>query len=250
MRKIMIAGNWKMNHTIKDTKDFFQHFFPEKGSAELVFCVPFTDLPILPQLVKGTDIHWGAENVYPEEKGAFTGEISPGMLTELGCSYVICGHSERRQILGESNAFISKKINAVFAAGMTPILCVGEGQKERQNNQTEEFLKEELDSSLKDLTAEQIGQLVIAYEPIWAIGSGQAATPEIAEGAIRFIRQTAEQYGGTEAADSMRILYGGSVKSANIESFLQEKNIDGALIGGASLHPAEMADIYKKACNI
>jgi triosephosphate isomerase len=250
LRKIMIAGNWKMNHTVKDTEQFFHAFSPEMGKAELLFCVPFTDLPAVSELLKNTDIHWGAENVFPEEKGAYTGEISPSMLTELGCSYVICGHSERRQILGETNAFIAKKIKAVFAAKMTPILCVGEGQEQRKANETEKFLKEELDSALKDLTKEQIAHLVIAYEPIWAIGSGEAATPETAEETARFIRQTAESYGGSEAAGAVRILYGGSVKSSNIMSFLHEPDIDGALIGGASLDPAEMIDIYKKACSI
>lgn len=238
-----------MNHTVKETEDFFRSFHVPQGKEELLFCVPFTDLPAAGKLLAGTGISWGAENVYPEDHGAFTGEISPGMLRELGCTYVICGHSERRQILGESDELIARKVRTVFHNSMIPILCVGETLEERNSGQTEDFIRSQLDTALFDLTPDEVSRMVIAYEPIWAIGSGKASTPENAEEISSFIRRVVRTRAG-DAADSVRILYGGSVRESNVVSFLQEKDIDGALIGGASLDPVEMTGIYQKACSI
>lgn len=248
MRQILIAGNWKMNCTVEEAEAFFKHFkMQKKEGVEMLICPPFTDLPLTNFFLARTSIHWGAQNVYPEEKGAFTGEISPAMLKGLGCSYVICGHSERREILGESDEFIARKVKAVKEHGMTPILCVGETAEERTNGQTEERIGSEIRTALFDIDKKDVGSLVIAYEPIWAIGTGAAATAEDAEAVCAFIRETVKDIAGKKAASDIRILYGGSVKSENIADFLKEKDIDGALIGGASLKPEDFLSIYEKA---
>mgnify|MGYP002450707028 CR=1 FL=1 len=172
VRQILIAGNWKMNCTVEEAEAFFKHFkLQKKEGVEMLICPPFTDLPLTNFFLARTSVHWGAQNVYPEEKGAFTGEISPAMLKGLGCSYVICGHSERREILGESDEFIARKVKAVKEHGMTPILCVGETAEERKNGQTEERIASEIRTALFVIDKKDVGSLVIAYEPIWAIGS-------------------------------------------------------------------------------
>lgn len=248
MRKVLIAGNWKMNATVSEAEKFFKTFkITPKENVELLICPPFTDIPLAKFFMGFTSIKWGAQNVYPETKGAYTGEISPAMLKELGCTYVICGHSERRTILGESDEFIARKVKAVLEADMTPILCVGETEEERKLGQTEERIGSEIRTALFDVSEKDIGRLVIAYEPIWAIGSGTAATNEDAEVVSAFIRKTVRELTDKKVADDVRILYGGSVKSDNIESFLKEKDIDGALIGGASLKAEDLMDIYSKA---
>ena len=188
------------------------------------------------------------QNVYPAEKGAFTGEISPGMLKETGCSYVICGHSERRQILCESDEFVGKKVKIVLAYGMMPILCVGETLEERESGQMKTRLLEEMRAALSGLSPEELLRTVIAYEPVWAIGTGKAATAQDAETVSAFIRKTIEAFSSGGVAEQIRILYGGSVTGENISSFLREKDVDGALIGGASLKAEELLSIYKKAC--
>lgn len=237
-----------MNLTVGEAEKFFKSFkVTPKEKAELLICPPFTDIPILRFFLERTSVHWGAQNVYPAEKGAFTGEISPAMLKELGCTYVICGHSERRQILGESDEFVARKVKVVLEAGMTPILCVGETEQERAEGQTEERIGSELKTALFDVDKKDMGSLVIAYEPIWAIGSGKAATAEDAEAVSAFIRKTVKELAGKKAAEDIRILYGGSVKADNIQELLKEKDIDGALIGGASLKPEEFLAIYDKA---
>lgn len=248
VRQILIAGNWKMNCTVEEAEAFFKHFkLQKKEGVEMLICPPFTDLPLTNFFLARTSVRWGAQNVYPEEKGAFTGEISPAMLKGLGCSYVICGHSERREILGESDEFIARKVKAVKEHGMTPILCVGETAEERKNGQTEERIASEIRSALFVIDKKDVGSLVIAYEPIWAIGSGAAATAEDAEAVCAFIRETVKDIAGKKAASDIRILYGGSVKSENIADFIKEKDIDGALIGGASLKPEDFLSIYEKA---
>lgn len=237
-----------MNCTVEEAEAFFKHFkLQKKEGVEMLICPPFTDLPLTNFFLARTSVRWGAQNVYPEEKGAFTGEISPAMLKGLGCSYVICGHSERREILGESDEFIARKVKAVKEHGMTPILCVGETADERKNDQTEERIASEIRSALWGIDKKDVGSLVIAYEPIWAIGSGAAATAEDAEAVCAFIRETVKNIAGKKAASDIRILYGGSVKSENIADFLKEKDIDGALIGGASLKPEDFLSIYEKA---
>ncbi len=239
-----------MNSTVAETEAFFKSFKIKKDEkVELLFCPPFTSIPICRFFLERTSIHWGAQNVYPEEKGAFTGEISPAMLKELGCSYVICGHSERRQILGESDAFIARKVEAVQKAGMTPILCVGETMEEREQGQAESRIEEEIRSGLSGLAKKDVGNIVIAYEPIWAIGSGAAATAEEAEQISAFIRGIVKDVAGKKAAEEVHILYGGSVKGSNISDFLKQKDIDGALVGGASLKAEDFLDIYNKAVN-
>ena len=237
-----------MNGTVADTEAFFKAFkLTPKDKVELLICPPFTALPITRFFLERSHVKWGAQNVYPEEKGAYTGEISPAMLKELGCSYVICGHSERRQLLGETDELVARKVKAVLAHDMTPILCVGETEEERNEGQTEERIGSEIKTALFDLDKKEIGKLVIAYEPIWAIGSGKAATAEDAEAVSAFIRRTVKELAGKKAAEEVRILYGGSVKADNIESLLKEKDIDGALIGGASLKAEELLAIYEKA---
>ena len=248
MRKTLIAGNWKMNLTVTEAESFFKSFkIQKKEGVELLFCPPFTDIPITRFFLERSSILWGAQNVYPEDKGAFTGEISAPMLKDLGCSYVICGHSERRQILGESDELVARKAKAVLSHDMIPILCVGETGEERKEGQTEERIGSEIRTALFELSKEEAAKVVIAYEPIWAIGSGKAATPEDAEEIAAFIRKTVKETAGKKASEEVRILYGGSVNGDNMSHFLKQKDIDGALIGGASLKPETMIDIYSKA---
>ncbi len=237
-----------MNSTVAETEAFFKSFKIQKNDkVELLICPPFTSIPICRFFLERSSIHWGAQNVYPEEKGAFTGEVSPTMLKELGCTYVICGHSERRQILGESDAFIAKKVEAVLNHGMTPILCVGETAEEKAAGQTEQRIESEIRAALAGVDKKEIQRVVIAYEPIWAIGSGAAATAEEAETVSAFIRGVVKDLFGKKLAEEVHILYGGSVKGSNISDFLKQKDIDGALIGGASLKADEFLDIYNKA---
>lgn len=248
MRQTLIAGNWKMNLTVSETESFFKNFkVQKKENVELLICPPFTDIPLTRFFLERSSIKWGAQDVYPSEKGAFTGEISPSMLKDLGCSYVICGHSERRQILGESDEFVGRKVQAVLKEGLIPILCVGETLEEREAGKTEERIGEEIGAVFSLLKKEEIEKIVIAYEPIWAIGSGRAATAEDAEEISSFIRKIVKEAAGKKAAEAVRILYGGSVNADNIADFLKEKDIDGGLIGGASLKPESFLAIYKNA---
>ncbi|MDY6083674.1 MAG: triose-phosphate isomerase [Dialister sp.] len=250
MRRILIAGNWKMNHTVSEAGEFFKALQVTPGAAELIICPPFTDIPLTRFFLEKSGHKWGAQNVYPEEKGAYTGEISPSMLADLGCSYVICGHSERRQILGESDAFVTQKVRAVLNSGMQPILCVGETLEEREGGKTEARIREELEAVFHDMPKDKVAMVVVAYEPIWAIGSGQAADAGDAETVAAYIRQTIRELTDKHAAEQARILYGGSVQSGNIVEFLKEKNIDGALIGGASLKSKDLSELYSKANSI
>lgn len=241
MRKPIIAGNWKMFKTRDEALAFIYAVndkMPSKDLVDTVVCAPFV---VLRCLVKrqGENLRIGAQNMHFEEKGAFTGEIAPEMLTSLGVTYVIIGHSERRAMFNETDESVNKKLHAAFNHGLTPILCVGEYLEERETGKTEQVIKDQLVKDLQQLTKEQVKELVIAYEPIWAIGTGKTATAEVADETCGFIRQTVAELYDTETAEAIRIQYGGSVKVNNIEELMKKPNIDGALIGGASLVPED-----------
>ncbi|HEX9124277.1 MAG TPA: triose-phosphate isomerase [Actinomycetota bacterium] len=251
-RRPIIAANWKMHKThleaIRDVQKL--SYLLDKDDAErveVVVCPPSTALRAVQTLIDGDRLPYGlgAQNVHWEEKGAFTGEISPPMLEALKCSYVIVGHSERRQYFGETDETVSKKVRAVFAHEMTPILCVGETLEERDAGQTQDKVVGQVRRALQGVGAEDAGRLVIAYEPIWAIGTGRNAEPADAGEVIGLIRRTVAELYPKELADGVRVQYGGSVKAGNIRDFMAHPEIDGALVGGASLDPEEFALIVK-----
>ncbi len=249
MRKPIIAGNWKMFKTRDEALAFIYKVnsnVPSIDEVDSVICAPFT---VLRCLVKrqGDNLRIGAQNMHFEEQGAFTGEIAPTMLTSLGVSYVIIGHSERRAMFNETDETVNKKLHVAFNHGLTPILCVGEHLEERETGKTEELLNYQLHHDLEGLTAEQVQKLVIAYEPIWAIGTGKTATPEIADETCGYIRSVVKEMYGEEVSEAIRIQYGGSVKVNNIEALMTKPNIDGALIGGASLVPEDFVFFTKAA---
>ena len=237
MRKKMAIANWKMNKTRSEAGQFCQQLSQDAAElkgVEVVVCPPYTALDLLAEQFSGTSIHWGGQNCFWEEKGAYTGEISPLMLRDLGCQYVILGHSERRQTLGETDADINRKMAAALQAGLTPILCVGETLQERENQLANKVVKRQLEQDLSDLELKP-HELVIAYEPIWAIGTGVNASSDDAQEMISFIREQLAAQAGQDVAAAVSILYGGSVRSDNITEFMAKEDIDGALIGGASL---------------
>lgn len=239
MRKPIIAGNWKMFKTRDEALGFIYAVngkMPSCDVVDTVICAPFV---ILRCLVKrqGENLRIGAQNMHFEEQGAFTGEVAPNMLTSLGVRYVIIGHSERRAMFNETDASVNKKLHAAFQHDLTPILCVGEQLEERETGKTESVIKAQLVQNLEGLSKEQVKELVIAYEPIWAIGTGKTATSDVADETCGFIRSVVASLYDTETAEAIRIQYGGSVKTSNIEELMQKPNIDGALIGGASLNP-------------
>lgn len=249
MRKPIIAGNWKMFKTRDEALNFIYKVngaVPSQEVVDSVVCAPF---PVLRCLVKrqGEHLRIGAQNMHFEEQGAFTGEIAPNMLTSLGVEYVIIGHSERRAMFNETDESVNKKLHAAFNHGLTPILCVGEHLEEREGGKTEELLHMQVEKDLAGLTHEQVEKLVIAYEPIWAIGTGRTATPEMADETCGYIRSVISEFYGAEVAEKIRIQYGGSVKTNNIEALMSMPNIDGALIGGASL-VAEDFVFFTKVC--
>jgi triosephosphate isomerase len=250
MRTPMIAGNWKMNTTIDDAVKLVKKMLPEldkvKG-VEKVVCPPFISLMAVKGLIKGSSIKLSAQNVFYEEKGAFTGEVSPLMLAGL-CDYVIVGHSERRQYFEETPEFINKKIKAAMKNMLKPIFCIGESLAENEAGQTEEVLTRQCLASCDRLYF--FGGMVIAYEPVWAIGTGKSATAEQANKTIGFIRQLVHKKHGGEIADNVRILYGGSVTAVNIAELMREPEIDGALVGGASLKADDFTSIVKQASDI
>lgn len=236
-----------MNTTAAEAARFADQFIPlvkDIDTVGMVICPPFTGLITLGQKISGSNIKLGAQNVFWEEKGAFTGEISPGMLTAAGCRYVIIGHSERRQLLGETDLMINRKLTAALAAGLTPILCVGETLQERKTNQAREIVKLQLEAAFKDIPLNH-GGLVVAYEPIWAIGTGVNASNDDAQEMIGFIRDYLGKIYDSSRADSIPILYGGSVKPDNIAGFMAKEDIDGALVGGASLEAETLAQIVR-----
>jgi triosephosphate isomerase len=246
----MIAGNWKMNTTVEEAVKLVKAMLPkldEVKGVEKVVCPPFVSLAAVKEVIAGTSVKLGAQNVFYEEKGAYTGEISPGMLAGL-CEYVIIGHSERRQYFGETEAIIDKKIKAAIENILKPIFCIGERLEENEAGRTEEVLTRQCLASCGRLYF--FGGLVIAYEPVWAIGTGKSATAEEANRTIGFIRQLVRHRHGGEIADSVRILYGGSVNAANIAEFMKEPEIDGALVGGASLKADDFLSIAQQASQV
>lgn len=238
-RKPFIAGNWKMNLTRAESVALAQGVVNGLGGVssgvELAICPPFVYLDAVSAVVKGSQVGLGAQNLYFEGNGAFTGEVSAAMLTDIGCRYVIIGHSERRALLGETDSVVFKKTRAALAAGLTPIVCVGETLEQREQGKTSEVVRSQFLGSLGELTAEEAARVVLAYEPVWAIGTGKVATPQQAEEVHADLRQLITSHFGQAIADGMRIQYGGSVKPDNAKELLGQPNIDGALVGGASL---------------
>lgn len=244
MKTFLIAGNWKMNKTAEEARAFFTEInalIPSKTKCDVLVCPTFTALSAAKDANKGK-FSLGAQNVYPKDSGAFTGEISPKMLSEF-VDYVIVGHSERRTLLKESNAFINEKIHALLAHHLKPILCVGESLEERKAGRAFDVIAEELTEGLKSVAEAQMSEITIAYEPIWAIGTGETATPAIAQEVHGFIRNWLVNHFDKSIADRVRILYGGSLKASNAHDLLSQPDIDGGLIGGASLEPKAFADI-------
>lgn len=239
MRQPIIAGNWKMNKTIKEGLEFISEVKGKtEGNAEVLICAPFTLLKDLKEATKGTNIKIGAQNMHFENSGAFTGEVAPCNLVELGIDYVIIGHSERREYYGETDETCNKKVLKAIEVGINPILCCGETLEERESNQTIEKVRVQIVKGLESVKAEDLKKVVIAYEPIWAIGTGKTATSEQANEVISQIRDIVrEMYG--ELAEEVRIQYGGSVKPANVKEIMSQSDIDGALVGGASLNPQD-----------
>ena len=249
MRKPIIAGNWKMNKTEDEALDFIYKVadaMPSNEKVDSVICAPFISLRSLVKC-QGDNLKIGAQNMHFEEHGAFTGEIAPSMLTNIGVTYVIIGHSERRAMFNETDESCNKKLHQAFAHGLKPILCVGETLEIRESGKTNDLLNGQLVKDLEGLTKEQVANLVIAYEPIWAIGTGKTATSDVADETCGFIRSTVERLYDKATAEAVRIQYGGSVKPANIEELMAKPNIDGALIGGASLKPDDFITLVNAA---
>ena len=245
-RRRVIAGNWKMYKTQAEARVFFAAFLPlARGvrNCDIVVAPPFTAISAAVDAAKGSNVAIGAQDVFWEREGAFTGEISPLMLAEAGCRYVIIGHSERRQFFGETEQTVAKKTKAALAAGLTPIVCVGELLEHREAGRTEEVCAAQFNGGPGALTPEEFSRILIAYEPVWAIGTGKTATPEIAAETHRFLRKCAEKKFGAEPARALRILYGGSVKPDNIQGLMAQEELDGALVGGASLDAKSFASI-------
>ena len=236
-RKAIIAGNWKMNKTPAEAKVLLEEILPvaKDADCEVIACVPFVDLSVALEVTKGSNVKIGAENCHWEESGAYTGEISAKMLAEMGVPYVVLGHSERRQYFGETDETVNKRTKAALAAGLKPIVCVGELLWERECNITEEVIARQIKLDLFDVSAENVLKTVIAYEPVWAIGTGKTATADQAEEVCAFIRATLAKLYGQEVADAVTIQYGGSMNDGNAAELLSKTNVDGGLIGGASL---------------
>ena len=237
MRRPIVAGNWKMNldraSAIALAKAVVQGVESFPG-VDVALCPPFVYLSAVAEAVAGSRVALGAQNLYPEPKGAFTGEISPLMLRDVGCTFVILGHSERRA-MGESSDFVNEKVLAALEAGLKPIVCVGETLRQRKENKTSAVIRRQVDGSLAGLSAEQLSHCVIAYEPVWAIGTGKVATPEMAEEVHVFVRQTVKALYNDSVSQNLTIQYGGSVNAENVDGLMAKPNIDGALVGGAAL---------------
>ena len=245
MRKGIIAGNWKMNKTMAEAISLIEEIKPlvKDAKCEVVVCPTFLCLDAVIKAVKGSNIKVGAQNMHFEENGAYTGEVAPGILKEIGVQYVIIGHSERRQYFNETDETVNKKLKAAYSHGIIPILCIGETLEQREGNITESILESQVKLDLEGLTKEQVEELVIAYEPIWAIGTGKTATADQANETIGFIRKTVGTMFGAEVAEKLRIQYGGSVKPSTIKEQMGKSDIDGGLIGGASLNAEDFAGI-------
>ena len=248
MRKKFIAGNWKMYTNAASAEALAGAIVKGLGSESRVtvaVCPPFPYLKRVAAVLKGSIVGLGAQNCYHEKEGAFTGEVSPTMLVDVGCRYVLLGHSERRHKFGETDAFINRKVHAALAAGLTAIVCVGETSEEREANRTEAVLDTQLTGSLANVTAEMLTHIVLAYEPVWAIGTGKVATPQQAQETHAFLRRRISQLWGAEAAAKLIIQYGGSAKPENVPTLLHQPDIDGALVGGASLKPDDFLAIIR-----
>ena len=247
-RVSLIAGNWKMNNTVEESVELVNSLKQRVSDVygrEVLVCPPFVSLVVVKELLKNSNVKLGAQNMHFEKSGAFTGEISAGMLKSVGCEYVIVGHSERRQFFGDTDESVNKKMKAAFASGIVPIVCVGETLAQRESNEMFSVIERQVRKGLDGLTPEQAKKVVIAYEPVWAIGTGKTATPQQAEEVHALIRKIFSQMYGADAADAIRILYGGSVKSDNVSEIMKQPDIDGALVGGASLKADEFAKIVR-----
>lgn len=243
--KPLIAANWKMNKSIKEADSFIKEFnkFCDSNTADIVICPPFTIMPSLSGMIKGTGIKLGSQNMHFEERGAFTGEISPLMVRELNCEYVIIGHSERRQYFKEDDALINKKVKSALNHGLKPILCVGETLEQRQSKSAMKVIKNQIAGCLNNVDKYEMKNIVIAYEPVWAIGTGKNATPEQAQEVHAYIKKLLSEIYSDSIASKVRIIYGGSVKPENAKELLSMKDIYGALVGGASLDAKSFAAI-------
>ena len=244
MRKPIIAGNWKMHKTLSEAKSFIEEIdgkLPSEDKVEAVVCAPALFLEAL----VGYGVGIGAQNMHFEEQGAFTGEISPVALEDIGVKYVILGHSERREMFNETDEAVNKKVFAAFKYNLTPIVCCGETLEQRENGETNAFVGSQIEKALQGLTEEQVKQTVIAYEPIWAIGTGKSSTAEDANEVCGYIRQVVSKQFSQEAAEAVRIQYGGSVKPENIKDYMALPHIDGALVGGASLEPGSFLQLLE-----
>ena len=247
VRTSMIAGNWKMNKTVFEAVEFISDLkglVSEVTDVEIIVAPPYSAIYSVAQETKGTQIHISAQDVFWEEKGAYTGAISPPMLCDIGCKYVIIGHSERRQYFGETDESVNKKIKASLRHSLRPIFCVGETIQQRESGETFKVIEAQVTNGLKGISADEMSALIIAYEPVWAIGTGKTATDEQAEEVHVYIRDLLNNLFG-DISDTTRILYGGSVKPDNIDGLMAKPNIDGALVGGASLKPTDFAQIIK-----
>jgi triosephosphate isomerase len=248
-RTPLIAGNWKMYKTEREAEDYIQALLPRVSAADgvdVAICVPFTDLRAMVDSARGSRVEVYAQNMHHEPEGAFTGEVSPPMLDDVGVQGVVLGHSERRRLFGETDRALALKVPAALAAGLTPLLCVGESESERENEDTDRKLRQQIKDDLVNVPDERLKDVVIAYEPIWAIGTGRMATPEQAQEAIAFIRALVGDR-DQQAAESLRVLYGGSVKPDNAAELLALADVDGALVGGASLQADMFAQIVDAA---
>ena len=246
MRKPLMAGNWKMYKNAGETSSYFKDFLPLVATSthcEIAICPPFVNLPAAVAAAGSSRVEIGAQNLFWGKEGAFTGEVSGPMLVAAGCKWVIIGHSERRQYYGEKNESVNKKTKAALSAGLAAIVCVGESLSEREAGDAESVVKSQLFGGLAGLTVSDLERIIIAYEPVWAIGTGKTATPEQAQEMHGFIRRVLAETHGADAADSLRILYGGSVKTDNIAALMKNEDVDGALVGGASLEAESFAKI-------
>jgi triosephosphate isomerase len=249
MRTPLVAGNWKMFKTVHDAVVYakeFRSFVKDVDDVEIVLAPPFTAVHAVAEAARNSPIAVAAQNVFWEKEGAFTGEVSAPMIREAGAEYVIVGHSERRQLFGETDLTVNRKVGAALAAGLVPIVCIGETLAEREKNETMDVLDRQIKQGLDGMTGEQVGGLVVAYEPVWAIGTGRNATTEQAQEAHAHIRRRLRSWFGAEAGDRVRILYGGSVKPDNIAGLIAQEDVDGALVGGASLTTQSFAEIVKR----
>jgi len=250
MRKKLVAGNWKMHGSLAENAALLAAIKPALAGIEAVVCVPFPYLAQAQAELAGSSIAWGAQNVSEQSKGAFTGEVSTAMLLDFGCKYVIVGHSERRSLYGETDQLVASKYMAAQAAGLTPVLCVGESLEERESGVTEAVVARQLDAVIKAAGVASLARAVVAYEPVWAIGTGKTATSRQAQEAQKYIRDLLKSMYNKEVAEVIRIQYGGSVKPENIAELLQQPDVDGALVGGASLKLEAFTGILKNGAMV